>query len=111
MIFYIVGIFSVTIASCSQVLLKMGANKQYPAGIREYLNPFVISGYGMLGGSMLLTIVAYSHLNYLSVPVLEAIGYILVPVLSFFVFREKISLQKAIGILCILIGIGIYYLL
>lgn len=111
MIYYGVGILSVTIASFSQVLLKMGANKQYPAGIKEYLNPYVICGYGMLGISMLLTIVAYSHLNYLSVPVLEAVGYVLVPVLSFFVFQEKLSLQKAIGIFCILIGIGIYYLM
>ena len=109
-VFLLIALSSVTIASFSQVLLKMGAGKSYPSKIREYLNFYVITGYGMLFVSMVLTIVAYSHLSYLSVPVVEAVGYILVPVLSYFIFKEKLSKRKVLGIIFILAGIVVYYL-
>ena len=108
--FLMIALLSVCIASFSQVMLKMGAGKKYASKIREYLNIYVISGYGMLFVSMLLTIVAYSRLSYLSVPVVEAVGYVLVPVLSYFFFKEKLSRRKVVGILFILAGIFIYYL-
>ena len=109
-LFLLIALVSVCIASFSQVMLKMGAGKRYNSKIREYLNVYVISGYGMLFVSMLLTIVAYSRLSYLSVPVVEAVGYVLVPVLSYFFFKEKLSRRKMVGILFILAGIFIYYL-
>lgn len=107
--YVLIALASVCIASFSQVLLKMGAGKNYTSKIREYLNVYVIGGYGMLFVSMILTVLAYSHLSYLSVPVVEAVGYVLVPVLSYFFFREKISCRKMLGILLILVGIVIYY--
>jgi len=108
-LYLIIALCSVCIASFSQVLLKMGAGKTYSSKIREYLNLYVIGGYGMLFVSMLLTIVAYSHLSYLSVPVVEAVGYVLVPVLSYLFFKEKMSVRKVTGICLILISIVIYY--
>jgi len=108
-LYLIIALCSVCIASFSQVLLKMGAGKTYSSKIREYLNLYVSGGYGMLFVSMLLTIVAYSHLSYLSVPVVEAVGYVLVPVLSYLFFKEKMSVRKVTGICLILIGIVIYY--
>lgn len=107
--FLLLALLSVTIASFSQVMLKLGAGKTYSSKIREYLNFYVITGYGMLFVSMVLTIVVYSHLSYLSVPVVEAVGYVLVPVLSYFIFKEKLSKRKVAGILCILLGVMIYY--
>ena len=108
-IYLLLAVCSVCIASFSQVMLKMGAGKTYSSKIREYLNVYVITGYGMLFVSMILTIVAYRHLSFLSVPVVEALGYILVPILSYLVFKEKLSKGKILGILCILAGIGVYY--
>ena len=107
--FLLLALLSVTIASFSQVMLKLGAGKTYSSKIREYLNFYVITGYGMLFVSMVLTIVVYSRLSYLSVPVVEAVGYVLVPVLSYFIFKEKLSKRKVAGILCILLGVVIYY--
>ena len=108
--FLLLALLSVVIASFSQVMLKLGAGKTYNSKIREYLNVYVITGYGMLFVSMVITIIAYSHLSYLSVPVVEAVGYVLVPVLSYFIFREKLTKRKILGILFILTGIVIYYL-
>lgn len=108
--FLLLGLISVTIASFSQVMLKLGAGKTYTSKIREYLNIYVITGYGMLFVSMILTIIAYRGLSYLSVPVIEAVGYVLVPVLSYFIFKEKLTKRKIAGILFILVGIFVYYL-
>ena len=108
--FLLLALLSVVIASFSQVMLKLGAGKTYNSKIREYLNVYVITGYGMLFVSMVITIVAYSHLSYLSVPVVEAVAYVLVPVLSYFIFKEKLTKRKILGILFILTGIVIYYL-
>ena len=107
--YYLLGIISVTIASFSQILLKKGAMMHHDSFIREYLNVCVITGYIMMFGSVFLTMIVYRGMDFMNVPVLEAIGYVLVPVLSYFFFKEALTKKKIIGIVCILIGIIIYY--
>ncbi|MFI3213238.1 MAG: multidrug ABC transporter [Eubacteriales bacterium] len=110
-IYYGIGIISVTIASFSQILLKKGAMKEYENWIREYANVYVISGYAMMFGSVFLTILAYRGIeNFLVIPLIESIGYILVPILSYFYFKEKLSRKKIIGICLILLGVMVYNL-
>lgn len=108
--YYALGILSVVIASCSQILLKKGAMKQYDSFIREYLNIYVVSGYLFMFGSVFLTMIVYRGMKFMNVPVLEAIGYVLVPVLSYLFFKEKLTKKKIAGIACILAGIFVYYL-
>ena len=107
--YYLLGIISVTIASFSQILLKKGAMKKYNSFIREYLNVYVLSGYFFMFGSVLLTMIVYRGMDFMNVPVLEAIGYVLVPVLSYLFFKESLTKKKIMGIACILAGIFIYY--
>ena len=107
--YYVLGLLSVTIASFSQILLKKGAMKQYDSFIKEYLNVFVISGYAMMFGSVFLTMIVYRGMDFMNVPVLEAVGYVLVPVLSYLFFKEKLTKKKIFGILFILAGIIVYY--
>jgi drug/metabolite transporter (DMT)-like permease len=101
---------SVVVASVSQVLLKKSALKKYDNVIKEYLNPYVIGGYGLLFGSMLLTVYAYSGMDYKNGPVIESLGNVFVLVLGYFVFRERISFRKILGIACIMAGIVIFNL-
>lgn len=103
-------ILSVLIASFSQILLKKSAEKTYSSVIREYLNPYVIFGYGMMFVSMFLTIIAYSGMEFTNVQIVEATGYIMVLVLSYFFFHEKITKQKVLGMIFIFAGIAVYYL-
>lgn len=102
-------LISVTIASLSQTLLKKSTFCKYNSVIREYLNPFVISGYGMLFVSMLLTVYAYSGVDYKNGPVIESFGNVLVLVLSYLFFKERISRKKLVGIACIMFGIAVFY--
>lgn len=102
---------SVVVASFSQILLKMGAGKKYSSAIREYLNFYVISGYGLMMVSMLLPIIAYKFgLDYKEAPVIEAIGPALVTVLSFFFFKEKLTKKKILGNILVVAGIIIFYI-
>lgn len=103
-------LLSVIIASCSQILLKKSAMKQYPSFLREYVNPYVICGYGMLFGSMLLTIVAYKGIEFKNGPIIESLGYVLVIMMSRIIFKERITKSKIIGTLCIIIGVTIFVL-
>lgn len=107
--YYALGILSVCIASFSQILLKKGAMKHYDSFVREYLNGYVMSGYLLMFASVFLTMIVYRGMDFMNVPVIEAIGYVLVPVLSYLFFREKLTYKKIVGIACILAGIWVYY--
>lgn len=106
----IILLISVTIASFSQILLKKSAEKTYSSWIREYLNGYVILGYGMMFVSMFLTIIAYAGMEFTNVQIIEATGYVMVLILSYFFFHEKITKRKLLGMLCIFAGIAVYYL-
>lgn len=102
---------SVMIASFSQILLKKSAGKSYSSLIREYLNPYVIVGYGMMFLSMFMTIIAYSGMEFTNVQIIEATGYVMVLFLSCFFFREKITFRKLLGMCFIFAGIAVYHIL
>lgn len=105
-------IASVTISSFSQILLKKAAQKKYPNWIREYLNVYVICGYGLMFLSLFMTMISYKGFdNFANVPLLESLGYVFVMVLSYFFFKEKIIGRKVLGITLILGGIFIYNML
>lgn len=110
--FVVMLIVSVVIASFSQILLKKAADKTYPNWIREYLNVYVICGYGMMFLSLFITMIAYKGFdNFANVPLLESLGYVVVMVLSYFFFNEKITSRKVLGIALILGGIFVYNML
>lgn len=79
---YGILILSVFIAAVSQILLKKSALKKYTSVIWEYLNPYVIVGYGLMFGSTILTIIALKGMAYSNVPVIECLGYIFVMIMS-----------------------------
>ena len=103
-------VLSVLVASFSQILLKKSAMSEYPNRIREYLNPYVIIGYGMMVISTVLTIVAYTRVDFKNGPVIESAGYVIVMILSYLFFKEKITKKKIIGTAMILLGIIIFYM-
>lgn len=102
-------LLSVIISSCSQILLKKSAMKKYKSIIYEYLNPLVIMGYSMMVFSTITTILAYRGVEYKNGPVIESLGYLLVMILSYFFFKEKITKKKLVGNIIILLGIFVFY--
>lgn len=102
-------VLSVAVASFSQILLKKSAGKTYESVLREYLNPLVIIGYGMMIVSTLLTVAGYEGLEYKNGAVIESLGFVLVMILSRLFFGEKITKKKLLGNSLILLGIIIFY--
>lgn len=100
-------LFSVFISSCSQILLKKGANKTYKNIIEEYLNPLVISAYTIFLISSFLTMYSYKYVPLSIGPMIEAVGYVFVAVLGRIFLKEKINKKMAVGMALILIGIVI----
>lgn len=107
--YWIVLFAAVIISSASQMLLKKGATRKYESVIREYLNPWVISGYGLMILSTLCVIYAYRGVAYKNGAIIESLGYLLIMFLSRIFFGEKITKRKLIGNMIILAGILVFY--
>lgn len=104
-------VLSVLFAAFAQMLLKYGARKQYPSFWRQYLNPWVIGGYGIMGASLLLNIFCLSHgVQVKEVSVIESLSYLFVPVLSSLSFKEKITWRKAGAIAVIMAGVVVFFI-
>ena len=107
---YLIVILSVFFASCSQMLLKQGARQEYKVWWRQYVNGWVISGYVILFSTMVMNIFAMSRgVKVQEVSIIEAISYLFVPVLSFLVFKEKLTWRKIGAIGIIIIGIIVFF--
>lgn len=110
MMYKLVVVFSVLSAAGAQMMLKQGARKQYPSFIRQYLNPWVIGGYGIMGLSLLLNVFCMSHdVLVKEVSVIEALSYLFVPCLSWLFFKETITWGKAAAIVVIMTGVVVFF--
>ena len=98
-------------AAGAQLLLKQGARKEFPSFWKQYINPWVIGGYCILGASMLLNIFCLSHgVQVKEVSIMESLSYLFVPCLSWLFFRETISWRKAGAIAVIMTGIVVFFI-
>jgi drug/metabolite transporter (DMT)-like permease len=108
MVYVVVFLISVLISAISQIILKKSASKEYDSFVREYINVPVICAYSMFLLSTLLTMFAYKEVPLSLGVLLEAVGYIYIPVLSYFLLKEKITGYKIAGTVFILLGIAVY---
>lgn len=108
--FHAVVILSVLLASGAQMLLKKGASLPHGSLLKEYLNPWVMGGYALMGVSLLMNVWAMSKgVQVKEVSILEALSYLFVPILSYLCFREKLSWRKLCSVGIILVGIIIFF--
>lgn len=104
----ILGIFS---CSLSQLFLKKSANREHKSKLFEVINPMVIFSYGIFFCSLLINIWAMSlGLELKELAMLESLGYVFVPLLSYLVLKEIISVRTISAIVVILFGIFVFYL-
>lgn len=111
MIYYLLVVLSVLAAAGAQMLLKQGARKDYPSFWRQYLNPWVIGGYGIMGGALLLNIFCLSHgVQVKEISIIESLSYLFVPMLSWLCFKERITWRKAGAIAVIMMGMVVFFM-
>lgn len=108
---YAIVILSVFLAACAQMLLKQGARQQYEMWWRQYANGWVIGGYAIMLGTMLVNIFAMTKgVKVQEVSIIEAMSYLFVPVLSFVCFKEKLTWRKIGAIGIIIIGVIVFFI-
>lgn len=111
MIYYLLVVVSVLAAAGAQMLLKQGARQSYLTFWRQYLNLWVIGGYGIMGASLLLNIFCLSHgIQVKEISIIESLSYLFVPVLSWAFFRESITWRKAGAIAVIMLGVVVFFI-
>ena len=109
--YYLLCVFSVFSAAGAQMLLKQGARKQYPSFLRQYLNPWVMGGYAIMGCALLLNVFCMSHgVLIKELGGIESLSYLFVPLLSWLFFKEKITWRKAGAIVVIMAGILVFFI-
>lgn len=101
-------LFGVFISAISQVMLKKAASKKYDSVIKEYLNPLVITAYGIFFISTFLSILAYKGIPLSMGPILEATSYLYVTFFGVKIFGERMTKKKWVALGFILVGIVIY---
>ena len=94
------------LSSISQVLLKKAALQKHDSIISQYLNVYVIAGYGLFFLVLSLNVFVMKYLNMSIVSIFsEAMPLIMTMFLGALLFNERINKYKIISIIMILIGI------
>lgn len=103
----ILGIFS---CSLSQLFLKKSANREHKSKLFEVVNPLVILAYTVFFCSLLVNIWAMSKgVQLKEMAMLESLGYIFVPLLSWLFLKETITKRMVLAVFIIISGIIIFY--
>lgn len=109
--YYSIVILSVFLAACAQMLLKQGARQQYDTWWRQYINGWVIGGYTIMLGTMMMNILAMSRgVEVKEVSIIESMSYLFVPILSFVLFKERLTWQRVGAIAVIVIGLVVFFI-
>ena len=107
-LYVMLGILS---CSLSQLLLKKSAKSVHSSKIYEVLNPMVIIAYTVFLCSLLVNIWAMSKgVQLKEMAMLESLGYVFVPILSFLMLKEKISRRTICATFMVILGIFVFYL-
>lgn len=104
----LIAVFSGILSAVSQILLKKSSSIQRNSRIKEYLNPYVIGGYGITFVCMLLMIIAYKGLPFKYGAIIESLVYLYIMIFSRIFLNEKITLRKVIGNLIIVCGVVVF---
>lgn len=105
---FVLYLIAVLIASISQILLKVSANKNYSTSLEEYLNKFVVLGYGLFILSVIIATLALKDMEYKYGTIMESISYFFILLGSRVILKEKITTRKLIGVSIIISGIVIF---
>ena len=108
---YIIVTLGILACSACQLLLKKSADKHCSSFLHSLLNWRVLLAYFVYFASLFINVTAMSlGFELKNLPILESLGYVFVPLLSYFVLKEKISFRTVSSIILIIIGIVVFYM-
>ena len=109
--YYVLVAFNIFMAAVAQMMLKKSATKKHTSIIYEYLNPWVIVGYALMGGVLISKIFAmHQGILLKELGAMGASSYFFVTVLSYLCFKETFNKKKIFSIAIITTGSIIFFL-
>lgn len=107
---YLLVVLSILACSLSQLLLKTSARKKHDSRLFELLNPLVVLSYCVFFIALLVNIWAMSKgVQLKELAILESLGYIFVPFLSYLFLKEQINRRTIFAIFVIVTGVLVFY--
>lgn len=113
---YLALLVSVTLTVLAQTLMKIGGTS---AGVQKEgilqiaiayaTSPLIVLGFGISAVAAFLWTYALSKLDFSYVSFVSSLSYVLVLLISLFVFKETIPAARWIG--CAFIMVGIFFVL
>lgn len=103
--------FSTVLGICGQLLLKQGMNmisrSSNNAGMiqRMVLSPWVIGGLAIYGTGVIFWLLALSNFELSYVYPFASLSYIGIIIGSYFLFKERITMMRVLGIAVIIAGV------
>lgn len=104
----LIALLSGVISACSQMFLKKSSQIERISRVKEYINLYVICGYGLTFFCMILMVIAYRGLPLKYGAALESLVYFYVMVLDRLFFRERLTVKGIVGNLFIVAGVAIF---
>lgn len=110
MMFIVLVILAVFASALGQMALKHGAMAPARGLLRQYLNPWVICGYAILAVALLTNVFCLSRGVLVNqIAALESLGYLFVPLLARFFFRESFTPRKIAATAVIMAGVLVFF--
>ena len=98
-------IFSGFLAAFSQILLKKSASVHHTSRLREYMNPYVIAGYGGYVLVLALNIFLFTKMQFRYGVLSNSLAIVFVMLLAKMILNENITKEKLFGALLIISGV------
>lgn len=102
---------SILLNVTGQTFMKLGANAlknieiSIPGLLNTFMNPWIIMGLGAYGISTIFWIISLSKFDLSVAYPFLSLGYILVLIVSVFLFKENINELRVLGVVLIMVGV------
>lgn len=107
-LYYLLVVFTALLSAISQILLNYSNTRKRKSLVGEYVNIFVITSYGLLMLTLVLNIYVLRFIPMIEAHVVAASTYVFVLILSRIFLKEKITWNKILGNIAIVLGIIIF---
>ncbi|MCP4875428.1 MAG: EamA family transporter [Gammaproteobacteria bacterium] len=105
-----IAVLTAVFMSMGQLLFKHGANGLNGSSLTQFLpavvtSPAVIAACVLYAITTVIWVWVLKHVPLSLAYPFTALSYVITPVLSYFLFNEKLNLQFALGSLLLMVGI------
>ncbi|SDS74314.1 EamA-like transporter family protein [Paenibacillaceae bacterium GAS479] len=103
---YVLLVGSIILGAFAQILLKLGTTKATSMEVIKLISNFyILGGLFLYGLSAVLWIYCLSKVQLSFAYPMVSLGYVIVFVLSYWIFGESISMLRVVGLVTIVLGV------